>query len=279
MKRRTAITILSLVTLSLVVACGDTVASDSESADTGVTLNLGLTDAAGDDAEAVFEDESGVVFSITEARAWLRDIELEMPRGMNCQDFADVLAGGAQCKTTIDDSRDDARDSDDDDDFGVILIDGPIMVDLVTGETAPSLSDVRVPALAYDRVDFRMEPADEESSLLAAGDSLADNSLVVTASFELDGDASELVLAFDFNVDVRLEGLADGQVDDGDSLSCSSTWWAGSKASTRRAVSATAMATHAMISKTSSKTTSSVRAGSNTAVTEMSTARATNRSR
>ncbi len=218
MKRRTAITILSLVTLSLVVACGDTVASDSESADTGVTLNLGLTDAAGAVAEALLEDESGVVFSITEARAWLRDIELEMPRGMNCQDFADVLAGGAQCKTTIDDSRDDARDSDDDDDFGVILIDGPIMVDLVTGETAPSLSDVRVPALAYDRVDFRMEPADEESSLLAAGDSLADNSLVVTASFELDGDASELVLAFDFNVDVRLEGLADGQVDDGDSL-------------------------------------------------------------
>ena len=207
-----------LIALFLFTGCAESATeSGSGSNGSGVTLGMGLSDGTPSDSEIVFEDEAGIAYSITEARAWLRDIELDMPAGTRCSAYRDVLAGGAVCKSASDDDRDHDRD-DDSDDRGTILIDGPFLVDLVTGESTPSLDSVRIPALAYERIDFRMEPADDGTGLIARNDLLVDNSLVVLAGFALDGSDSELVLTFDFTEDVRFEGLAGGRVSDGDSL-------------------------------------------------------------
>lgn len=123
-------------------------------------------------------DTADTAFTLTEATLNLRDIKLDLPEGVTCADIEADLEN-ATCSS----------DSADDD---TIEIEGPFVVDLVAGTSTPTLDDVVIPALAYRRVDFRV-------------DDVNDVSFAVLADFDLDGTAMTLDLSLDFNEDIRIE--------------------------------------------------------------------------
>ena len=77
-----------------------------------------------------------------------------------------------------------------------IDIDGPFLIDLVTGTSTPSLDDVEIPEGTYKRVDIRVDDSDDQ---------LDGNSFVAVAQFEYDGAPVTLDLGLHFNEDIRIE--------------------------------------------------------------------------
>jgi hypothetical protein len=280
-QRVSLLTVIAATTFGLVAGCqglDDPLAAGGSGAGQG-GLSLGLTSSddsrgAGDGRSEVlrFADDGGLTYTLTHARAYIRDIELDLPRGMRCADVADQLAGGAVCKHggagSLDDDgtpdqgrgdfkrrsgsepddtfdpndddgtpdqgsgdapgtpgADDTFDPNDDDgtpDQGsgdapgtpgagdddldrTILIRGPFVVDLMTGETTPSLAGLRIPELAYSRIDVRLHEGRLGNGVLTSGDELVGRSLVVRADFVYMDTPVELVLSLKFSEDVRFE--------------------------------------------------------------------------
>jgi hypothetical protein len=151
--------------------------------------------AAADPGQPVtFTDDAGTVFSVLEARASFRHVELFLPDGTRCADVASELAGRVRCH----------EEELEDDDGAKLEVEGPFVVDLLTGETTPDLSAVRVPALRYQRVDYRIEDADPEDGVVSESDPLAGLSLWLEATY----DEGTLTVRLRFNEDVRLEDPA-----------------------------------------------------------------------
>lgn len=127
-------------------------------------------------------DDGDTTFTLTAGRLHLRDIEFDLPDGVHCEDIAEGLVG-ATCEA--EDSGNSSGDK--------IRVAGPFDIDLITGIATPSLADVSLPALAYSRIDFRVD------------DDPNDVSFAVTANFEHGGEALALSLSLDFNEDIRIE--------------------------------------------------------------------------
>jgi hypothetical protein len=176
-------------------------------------IAIAAADSLGDDGALglTFQDKAGVDLDLVSARAYLRDIELYLPIGVTCSSIADQLAGGASCGSLGDDSP-----SDDDEDK--IEIEGPFVVDLMTGTASPDLSSVRVPALPYRRVDFRLDDARVRDGLISAGDPLEDRSIAIEADFVADGEVVRLSLTLDVRGDVRFRSADGISLETGDSL-------------------------------------------------------------
>lgn len=197
-------------------ACGE--ASDEAPGGAGVGLDFRAVrpaasqGLAGDELGAglTVTDEEGTVYTLVSTKVNLRDIELDLPRGVRCNEIAAELAGGARCGSDNDGADDSGSDDSGSDDSGngggdKIKIDGPFLVDLLAGTSTPSLDAVRVPALDYDRIDFRIEPSD--------GGELAGASWVTEATFTRDGAPASLALSLRFNEDLRVERPGGVQVD------------------------------------------------------------------
>ncbi len=195
------------------VGCG------TESAEPGAGGGVGLgfravkpavsQGLAGDELGAglTVTDEVGTVYTLVSTKVNLRDIELDLPAGTRCNEIAAELGGGARCGS---DNADDSSGGGSDSTNGggdKVKIDGPFTVDLLTGTATPSLAEVRVPALAYDRIDFRIEPAD-------AGE-LEGTSWRTTATFDDGGTQRALTLSLRFNEDLRVEAPGGVQVEAG----------------------------------------------------------------
>lgn len=129
-------------------------------------------------------DDGAKPFTLTAAQIHLRDIELDLADG-DCDDVE-----GASCSDQS------------------VKIQGPFVVDLLTGVTTPSLADVRVPAGIYKRIDFRIDDARVEQGLVDAASPLANRSMVASASFQQDGKTMSLDLLLRFNEDIRVEDPA-----------------------------------------------------------------------
>lgn len=170
-----------------------------------LTLSLAADEALGstNDGSIQFVDDGGTLYTMEQARVYVRDIELDLPGNLRCIDFVDLLAGGAECKSDDDDSRRSVDDDSDDD--RTIIVRGPFVIDLMTGEATPSLADVRVPSLAYSRIDVRIEEGELDEGVLRAGDELIERSLAARARAEYMETPIELVLLLDFNEDIRFE--------------------------------------------------------------------------
>lgn len=134
-------------------------------------------------------DADGVVFHLTEVRLGIRDIELDLPATVRCDEIARDLVGA----TCSDLER-------------KIRIDGPMAADLLRGTATPSIDAVRVPALAYPRIDYRVVDLSDAQAILAPGDPLRDAAYSVRADFEAaDGELTTVAIALDFNEDIRIE--------------------------------------------------------------------------
>ena len=199
---RTSVSIISLIAVAS-VAC-----STDEGTSTG-QVGLTMRAAAASHPDVVSVDTDTLVmfdaadtpYRISAAQLHLRDIELDLPDGMRCADLESQPVG-ASCE--------DGEDK--------IRIDGPIIVDLVSGATTPSLADVKIPAGIYDRIDFRVEDGDPEDGVVTPGSALDDRSFVVTAAFELDGAPKTLELSLHFNEDIRIERPSGVEVAPGEDL-------------------------------------------------------------
>lgn len=191
-------TIISLAMPLCLLACGQ-----EDSAPQATTVQLGLTTAA-----ETIGDDSGASFKLERARFILRHIELDLPPGISCADVQSTLVG-ATCEA--DDASDDTSDDspkgtddtlddspDDNPELGKIVINGPRLVDLVAGTVTPSLDEVRLPDLAYARVDLRVD--DDKSGLLDG-----EHSWEMSAPFTVDGADYSFKAILKFNEDIRFE--------------------------------------------------------------------------
>jgi len=157
---------VALSTMALVLFTGC-----SDSAEVGqVQLRMEAASAT-HEAQLTMADSS-TEFVLESATLNVRHVELDLPDGTSC---ADVVGDGS-CE-----------------DEDKIVREGPFLIDLLTGESTPSLGSV--PAGTYARIDFRVDDSD----------ALDDRSFVTTAAFELDGEPMALALALKFNEDIRIE--------------------------------------------------------------------------
>lgn len=152
---------------------------------------------------AIVRDEAGTSFTLTSAQVHLRDIELDVPDGSSCDD---VAAAGCVADT--------------------IKIQGPFVIDLLTGVSDPPLEDVSIPAGTYKRIDFRIDDGQPSQGLVGAGDPLDNRSMVATASFLYESQPVTLSLSLRFNEDVRVEDPAGIDVS-GDAAALLTTFDAG----------------------------------------------------
>lgn len=150
-----------------------------------------------------FQSSDGVTFFLTQARIHLRDIRLDLPQGAKCGDVRSTL-NLAECK-----GGDSGSGS------GTIEIPGPIVVDLMTGSTTPDLTELRIPAGTYKRIDFRLEEA--KTPEVPANEPLIGYSFIASASFS-DGNQRQLELKLKFSEDARFESATGVEVSDGGTL-------------------------------------------------------------
>jgi hypothetical protein len=123
---------------------------------------------------------------IETAYASVRDVGLDLPAGMTCASLEPAqLVAPARC------------------DVDKVVIDGPFFVDLVTGESTPSLDAIALPPLTYGRIDVRLHRADDGA--VPPGFPLDGLTLAATGTYDPDGSNLPFSMELDFNEDARFE--------------------------------------------------------------------------
>ena len=146
-------------------------------------------------------DRAGTVFTLATARANIERIDLELPIGTTCVGIAGLVDGSG--------GGDGAAHSNVCGGGGTsIRLNGPWVVDLLTGAATPAMPPIHVPAGTYRRVDVRFDKADPKDGVVAAGDTLADNTLVATGTAPLGGSSQPFRLALAFTEDARFESAS-----------------------------------------------------------------------
>jgi hypothetical protein len=168
----------------------------------GVGINVhavSLTPGSADNGLAL-QDQGGADFSMPTALVHLRHIELDLPAGKACAEIEADLVGG-QC---LADEK--------------IRIQGPFVVDLVTGTSQPDLGAVVIPAGTYKRIDIRVDDGDPQEGLIEPGSPLDDYSLVVKTRFTYNQAPATLELSLNFDEDIRIEEVSGVAVQAGTDL-------------------------------------------------------------
>lgn len=155
-----------------------------ETGSVGTSVRLALTDQAGKSVE----DANGTAMTLEGAEAYVRHIEIDLPSGTSCADYA-----GFAFEEPVRCTEDSIR------------IDGPFHFDLVTGVSTPSLVGVTLPAGTYNRIDVRFEPASPAGDLVTAGDDLDGSSMIARGTLATVDGGLPFTLRLAFNEDARFE--------------------------------------------------------------------------
>jgi len=166
-------------------ACGSTDETPRDFA--SVSMRLTLDGDAPQEADlpgVVASESGGDELHVNAALAFVRHIEFDLPSSVECDDRGDA---GSHC------SEDKLR------------VDGPWIVDLMTGNATPSMDDIQIPAGTYERVDVRFDDADpSHTANLNIPPTLRGNTLHASGSYI--GDAADTFdLQLHFNEDARFE--------------------------------------------------------------------------
>ncbi len=195
-------TLLSLIpwTLAgLLTACGgDSGETEFSTISMRLTLDDSATSAADDssdeDAPADVSityrlvEQGGHRLTVEQASVFIRHVEFDLPEGAECE----AEHTGDVC------------------DEDKLSFDGPWVVDLMTGAADPDLSELRVPAGTYKRVDVRLDDAEsDEAHDIDGVDSLHGNTLVVSGTYS-GPEAERFELSLKFNEDARFEHEDEG---------------------------------------------------------------------
>lgn len=191
-------TILAMVLGGLLFGC----LGDHEGINTGNGLVVGSGSSTGESALTLAATGSdGHAVDVQEAWANIRDIRIDLPAGSDC---GDIDLEGADPLLRCEASR--------------LVVDGPIVVDLIAREATPSLANLGIPNLTYRRVDIRFDSADPDDGLIGADDPLAGAALIATGNMAHDGGNVAYFLSLDFSEDARFESDAGVRLDDQDLL-------------------------------------------------------------
>lgn len=146
------------------------------SSSTGSILKSTTSSAVADTIFSV-TDLSGTLFTIKEARVSVRHIQFDFP-----DDVTDTLS------------------------VDKISIDGPFVINLMTGESTPAIGEFTIQSGLYKRIDVRLDDSKASDGLVDSSDALFENTLVVAGNFDYDnvvGRSYSIIL--NFNEDVRFE--------------------------------------------------------------------------
>ncbi len=171
---------------TLISACGDDPTAPAGDGTATFTMQLSsstgsilksTTNSAVADTIFFVTDLSGTLFTIKEARVSVRNIQFDFPDGVT-----DTLA------------------------VDKISIDGPFVIDLMTGVSTPAISEFTIEPGLYKRIDVRLDDSEASDGLVDSSDALFENTLVVAGNFDygdVTGRSYSIVLKF--NEDVRFE--------------------------------------------------------------------------
>ncbi|MCW5827891.1 MAG: hypothetical protein KIT79_01120 [Deltaproteobacteria bacterium] len=190
-------------------------ATSSASAPAAATTNAITVQSDGDEAddddgdgEVDYEGHGsdGTVFYVNSASVSIRTIDIELPEGTTCADLGAVtLPENVTCKES----------EEDDDDGPRVRVTGPYVVDLMTGTSTPSLADLLLPPLVYNKIKIKFDSVDEddEEELVDTEDPILGNTLVAAGSFNYDSTDYTFDLALDFDEEVEFENVDGAAID------------------------------------------------------------------
>lgn len=176
--------VTSAAVIHTCIACSQSGVNAPEfvSVDVNLVLRKVEADIAGDAGSG-----SAVLHAQT-ALAFVRHIEFYQPEGQCAQDGSslDSDAGGDDCEDKL-------------------RVEGPWVVDLMTGKATPSMDNIRVPQGSYRRVDVRFEDADKNAAKeLDVPDELTAWTMVATGAYQGES-AQAFDLRLKFNEDARFQ--------------------------------------------------------------------------
>lgn len=198
----------SCALLASSVGCGldDTVDIDDSDFDPGqATFALESTSSLSHSSEDLtFADSNGTVYTVTESRLVVQEIEMELPNFIDCTDIEAQLAPEVKCDSAFDDETDFSDD--DISNSAELKIEGPFVLDLVSGELNPPLGEIRIPAVTYQEVDVEFEKATSTTRGVSSGDEIIGNSWIVRAEFQDEkGGERNLVMRVGFSGEIDVE--------------------------------------------------------------------------
>lgn len=105
---------------------------------------------AGSTAALTTTDSTGAAADITSASVTIERIDIKLPDGLNCATLGVPLPSFAVCDNSENDALDDNPETNPSDDLAgdndKIRLNGPFVVDLLTGTSTPSLADLTLPS-------------------------------------------------------------------------------------------------------------------------------------
>lgn len=139
--------------------------------------------------------------TVTEGKACVKEIKLNLPLGMTCDDVGFVKTSNVKCEIEMEEEHGAVVSQ------AEIKISGPIVFDLVTGEATPSLADIVIPSGVYNEIKFKFEGVcgfGDETSIVLKGN-MKDSS-AVDHPFDL---------ALEYDDDLKIKSATDIQVLEG----------------------------------------------------------------
>lgn len=184
-------------------------AASSIPAPAGVVASAASVKDSGTELEGG-EDASGAVFTVTDATIVISQIDIELPEGTTCADVGDVTAP-VSCKES----------EADDDDGPRIRVDGPFVVDLMTGVSTPSLADLMLPPLVYNsiKIEFKdsiddIEGEDDEAvAIIDPTDPLLGHTMHAAGTFNYNLTDYTFDLFLDFSEEAEFQNVSGATVD------------------------------------------------------------------
>lgn len=183
--------VLALASVAPSIGCAGLETGNGE--DAQVLVGFALTSSAPVDAD-------GVEFPLATAQANVRRVDLYMPEGLTCRGLEGLLDG-----RKVDDSAPRTVVCSADGDH--IRLNGPWVVDLLTGDTTPALPAVSVPVGVYRRVDVRFSPGDPDDRVVLPGSPLDDVTIAATGAAPAGVNASFYALRLRFDEEARFESV------------------------------------------------------------------------
>lgn len=199
----------AMVVGALGAGCGDDDPSGTPRTFGTASLALEATSTLGTAERIELQDPQGTTYTITELWVAIDEIELDLPDDLDCDDVEDQIGGRVECDDGLLEGEDDE-----------IKIEGKIAFNLLTGETVPDISTLRIPALNYDEVDLEVNNIDSDQDEFPAF--IRGETVRLLADFERNNSKEELDARFSFDTEAKFgEGMDEEflfDLNDGDTL-------------------------------------------------------------
>ncbi len=142
---------------------------------------------------------------VTKAIMNVDKIELWLPEGKRCTDLADfALDARVLCEDA--DERDGETENSD-----KLVVEGPIVFDLVNGTSDPSLEDLSIPSGLYQRLRVTAKNNEDQVSY----PELQQNSIYIENTFDVEGTPTTLAIQIESDEDIDIRSEAGLEIAEG----------------------------------------------------------------